>query len=344
MAILYLLDSGLALGDIDDRWYAGSTAITRPASAAMSELSAGVYTLTADPLEIEELLHVTWSYGGYYGTARWPENNRAPGEVIIPVRDPGLLESDFALVLISNETLDPTSLDFEEIGVGDYAVSGWPIGGSNNEYQLLWTYAAFQHSYTWRDSQTVVAGDIAETVARRMLSTYLAEAFLGPTLTGKTYCPFVSEGLIFDLDNSTQTAPFTPQEVHNDVGYVVMTLFTNPSREQRFASGTRLVGGVTKIFSIEQTDIRAEFEVVIPLAKDIAIGEVYTELLKTKLRGVVLRSQVPDVLLRNLPAFPIECGEWREGEDASFSSRLVTVYLERTEPVVHAGLQEVIVP
>lgn len=344
MAILNLFDPGLVLDDISDRWYAGTAPVSRPASAAFTELSPGVYALTADPLGIDELLHVTWAYGGYFGTARWPETTRPPKEVIIPVRDPGLVVGDLSLVLIRAEALDSTPLDFEELAVGDYAVSGWDIGTSSDEYRLLWTYAEFQYTQTWRDAKTIVPGDIPETVARRMLSTYLAEAFQGSTLTSKTYCPFVPEGNTFDPENADDTAPFTPAEVQQQVGYVVMTLFPSPSPVQSFSCGTMIVGGLPVLYHLEQTILRAEFEVAIPAAVDISRGEIYTELLKTRLRNVVLSSQVPDVMLRNHTSSPIECGEWLEGDSAAFSSRLITVYFERTEPVIHAGPQEVTVP
>ena len=146
--------SGLTEANVSFRFYEDGVANTGTASSlTLTEIgSDGDYRVNnlPDATLNGPWLTVTWDYLGVYGWYVYHDDKGGvPSNLIVPVRESGLVVGDFDMALYKDGVLQGDSLSTVEVGSpGDYRVTGWP-SDERGEWLLVWRYAGVSYSYSW---------------------------------------------------------------------------------------------------------------------------------------------------------------------------------------------------
>lgn len=162
--ILPLGVTGLSVDDLFLSLYRDSTSIALPSNLTVTEdlelnylidnlpdgSSENRYTLTAE--------YASVGYSFIWG------GKGTPSSVIVPVRESGLVESDFEIVVYKNGVLQ-SGIDVVVSSAlsarGDYAISGWDISTSRDRatWVLIWSRvgSGISQTYSWQEGYPTVA-------------------------------------------------------------------------------------------------------------------------------------------------------------------------------------------
>lgn len=150
-ALLTLGTPGLTKPDLGLRYYVDAVATPSVVTAAtVTEIDAD-YRVDGLPDPDDQIRILTHEYPPGVGGALWlskGRKTRAPGSLVIPVREGGLALVDFDLTLYKDEALDATALTLTELGApGDYKAAGWP--DEPGTWALVWRRSGLTGRYDW---------------------------------------------------------------------------------------------------------------------------------------------------------------------------------------------------
>lgn len=178
----------------------------------------------------------------------------------------------------------------------------------------------------------------SSTIQRRLMSRRFREGFLGPAFDDRTYCPVAVPGVDFDASDASLTAPFTPAEVRDQVGYVSLHV-----RELDAAPGGPVSGldGSGKPVTTVYVKSRLRFVIRVPGSADLKTTETYDERIRDLFVGLRMPYQGPPrFLLRQSPVQdpPLV---WTDADDGDWRRRALDINIRREELRTLAGVQEV---
>lgn len=179
----------------------------------------------------------------------------------------------------------------------------------------------------------------AQTISRRLLSSYWLDGWLGPARDQKTWNAAAVDGVDFDPAVDADCAPFTAAEVAGSVGFTRLAFDEVDTYPLRAVSGI-VAGQMTAVDAVLD---QLQFAVRIPADGDYELAERFLAELDRLFRGLSIRHDGPPVLsIRNLANLPPR----RRGpyEDGSWLVWYFEVKFRRQERKALAGAQEVALP
>ncbi len=182
---------------------------------------------------------------------------------------------------------------------------------------------------------------VPKTIERQILAKYFREGFLGPLTDQTDFSPVAIPGIDFDETVAALTAPFTPDQVRDLVGFVELSLREIDSWDGETTSGVTAAGDIV---SRTYTLTRCRFEIRIPGA--IEDVEEQLERREEKLRELFIGVRIvhdgpPALFFRQLAIFPPTV--WSDTDDGDWRRRVLDIPIRRSERRTHAGVQEVVV-
>jgi hypothetical protein len=222
-------------------------------------------------------------------------------------------DSDVAMALDLAEVTTMVTLGVSGLAVVHLAL--WlRLGGE------AWVYSARYYAQE---------GDGAATWARKTLTRWFVDAW--------DACPAqVPEEVGFDPDDAAHTAPWTPQEVRETVGYVLLRFAEVDRQTDPSPCGVNGAGQV-EVRMRAQWDL--EFEIRTPSDGDAALGELYAERFERLYEGVSLRrpGAVYGSIRQHGSNAPRRVGG---GDDGAYRTLLLYVRVEVSERRLRVGAQE----
>lgn len=351
--------AGLSLGDIGLRLYGGAVRLTLPGSVALTAADTGVdYVLSGLPSVAGVEYTVTYEFPEGVGFSRtWAGGGFprvTPGAVIIPLR---LAAQTIPVNALRNGTTSGVTLTVIELGSGmepgDYAVTGWPAALPGERWVLVWEIDGIRYYRDWRAGAAPEADLPPETVIRRLLGRYWLEAWMGPALDERLYCParalgFAGEEASFSVDSADDVSPWTPSEVKTSVGYALLRLRELDRFDDGVTAGATTIDSEDRIVSHEYRLYALDFELAVPSkpkggADPIAIVEQRRAAIEAIFEGLSLLPEDQQVLsMRQLGRYPTR----RRGgsDDGTWRRAFLTVQIRARVRRIHAGPQEVALP
>lgn len=161
--VLPLGTTGLVKADLGLRLYlAAVRQSSAEAAITVTEVgSSGDYSVGGLPDGAATSRYaLTYEYpAGVGGSFYWPTQTGAPAQLVIPVRETGLVAADLGLALYQDGVARPDALAAAELesGGGDYAVSGWPLSETGS-WVLRWSRAGISFSCGWTAQLATLPG------------------------------------------------------------------------------------------------------------------------------------------------------------------------------------------
>lgn len=157
--VIPLATPGLVKADFGFRFYANGTADAATAAAlTITERAGGDYAVSGLPDPVPGTPYtLTWEYPPGSGAAFIypPAQLAAPANVIIPVRETGLVAADFAFRLYLDGATRADVLTATEVGSpGDYRVTGWPTN-VRGAWVLVWERYGLSYSFGWTSTGAI---------------------------------------------------------------------------------------------------------------------------------------------------------------------------------------------
>lgn len=157
--VIPLATPGLVVGDFGFRFYTNGTAVPAIAAAlTITELAGGDYRVNGLPDgSAGNWSTLTWEYPAGAGAAFvYPQPQQgAPPNLVLPVREAGLLAADLELALYLDGVANGAVLTATEVGSpGDYRVSGWPTT-TRGSWVLVWRRYGMSFSLGWNASGSI---------------------------------------------------------------------------------------------------------------------------------------------------------------------------------------------
>lgn len=142
-----------------------------------------------------------------------------------------------------------------------------------------------------------------ETTARHLINRHWMDLWVGPTGLVKSHSAAVPAGLpgvpiSFDVRDPTHTAPWTPDEVRLQVGYVLASM-RELARDTIAIAGLNPAGSALEV--PEEIWWQVEFQVTVPRSATPSLAEGFAAELEALYRGVTLIDSATGVSVRNLP-------------------------------------------
>lgn len=297
---------------------------------------------------------LTWSAGGQAGVHRWPAQPGSPSSVILPLRSPGLVIGDIGAALyLDGAAVSTASLTLTSVG-DDYRLGGLPAAPGGSEYRLAYRFGGIHNVVSWPDP-LYRSGDLTgippRTIARRLLASYLVDAWQGQDLADDTLCPLLPAGSFFNPDNADHTFPWTVEEIQRERGFIGINYPDEiGSNDDRTTSGVETIDGEPRMVRTIRTlwtqtfatRVPAELVSGSPLASDpTTLAELYQDRLQALLDGVSLSHEGGPfrVSLRTLSSYPAR----RRGpfNDGPWLLAFLDVRIELRERRISAQAQEV---
>lgn len=148
--------AGLTKPDLSLRFYADGVAKAAIASAlTVTELAGGDYRIGGLPDAVAGTWRtLTWEYppgvGGQHAYPTGALQPAAPPNLILPVRETGLVAANFSFALYKDGAAQADAISATEIGSpGDYRVSGWPTDEAGR-FSLVWRRHGISYGFAWR--------------------------------------------------------------------------------------------------------------------------------------------------------------------------------------------------
>jgi hypothetical protein len=325
--------SGLTKPDFGFKLYDRLGALQADPGIVVAEIVPGHYEVSGVPEATggAAAFSLTYRVQPYVaGVRRWPEQMlRPPAALILPF---GVGASVGLSLYRDEEAYEPHGLTVSEPEPGDHLVTGFPV--DTGRWKLI---AETDDQVAEVDWQGVPPTNTLphETVMRRIIMKYLRPRW--------SLSPITFQGLIFKPDSSTDTAPWTPDEVRHSVGYVVVRF----NEIDRTPSGvTSGVNSATGSFEYElEARVELQCEIVVPAGVGLDRDEKLADALENLLIGLRVEHETAPVLhVRQEPSSPPE-REWMRQEQADrneWRRSTLTVPLTRRERRVLVGTQEVL--
>lgn len=164
----FVLPLGAAGLDVDDLFlslYRGITPIALPSNLTVTEDSELNYLIDNLPEgSVDNRYTLTAEYPEGVGYSFIWGGKGTPSSVIVPVREVGLVESDFEIAVYRNGVLrDDIDIALSPAlsARGDYAISGWDIATSRERatWVLIWSRvgSGISQSHSWQEGYPTTA-------------------------------------------------------------------------------------------------------------------------------------------------------------------------------------------
>lgn len=178
-----------------------------------------------------------------------------------------------------------------------------------------------------------------EEIARKVAYRVFLDAWHGPGGAERRFSATAVAGLAFDPDAPDDTAPYTPEEVRTQVGYVRLQVDEIDAGGDGVSAGEE--GG--KIVAGEEALLNLQFAIRIPSEADQVLAETYAAAAGDAFRGLYVEHQGPPwVSLRNIPSVhPHRRRDQSGRDDGPWRLSYLDVRLLRRTRNAHVGAQEV---
>lgn len=140
--------SGLVIGDLSLRLYAGAVEIAAPGVGLVAAATTIDYTITNVPDTADT---VTAEYpAGVWHAWRFGQAQTRPARFIVPIREAGHDLASLGVVVFKDGAVYGGALTVAEVGdVGDWSVSGWPAPLLGERWEIRWEYAGLTFAHSW---------------------------------------------------------------------------------------------------------------------------------------------------------------------------------------------------
>lgn len=164
--ILPLGVAGLSVDDLFLSLYKGNinTPVTLPSNLTVTEDLELNYLIDNLPEGSSENRYtLTAEYPAGVGYSFIWGGKGTPNSVIVPVREVGMIESDFEIVVYKNGVLQNVDIVVSSAlsARGDYAISGWNVSTSRDRatWVLIWSRvgSGISQTYSWQEGYPTVA-------------------------------------------------------------------------------------------------------------------------------------------------------------------------------------------
>lgn len=222
--------TGLAKADFGFRFYADGVADASVVTAiTVTEVGSGDYRVSGLPeAGIGTWRTLTWEYpaGAGFSYAYQSQQKATPTNVVIPVREAGLVAADLSLAVYLDGVLRGDTLTAAELGSpGDYSIAGWPTNLAGR-WSLVWRRHGLSYHFTW-------------TTPIQLASTYVDER----QIVANVLDAFTS-GVPILWPDSTMTPPSPGTNPASPVSYLVAEVEHDAAELLDFAGGSRINGRV----------------------------------------------------------------------------------------------------